>query len=187
MADAWPEFENRRYFEQIEWCKPYLDDPLFAPTSGITQRYMNGPRANTLFTKTLKGSSSILATTSFIKRANAEGRIVETATLIALGTDLNGHHDTLQGGMAAVILDRCAGVLMGLNDKSHPPERMYTAYLNVSYRKPVTTPQVVVGKAYLSSSEGRKDKVHIELLDKDKVLLSEADAMFIRERPREKI
>lgn len=124
-----------------------------------------------------------MATISLLKSpSNQADPATESVVLLSLGSDLNGHNDTLQGGIAAVFLDRFAGVLFGLNDPTVTSVRVYTAYLNVTYRKPIRTPQVVIGKANIHHMEGRKLNIHVEMQDKDGTVLCEAKALFVKAR-----
>ncbi|KIW82295.1 hypothetical protein Z517_05322 [Fonsecaea pedrosoi CBS 271.37] len=174
--------EDVEFFRQIGWCEAYLDPARYSKIPGITRKPNEHARANTLFTRTLRSSDSIRATVSLSAiPAKPNDPVTEAVTLISLGSDLNGWSDTIHGGFLAVLLDECAGVLLGLNEGSGnaEPPRVYTAYINISYKRPVRTPQIIVAKATLRSKTGRKMVVTVDILDPEGTVLCSAETMFI--------
>ncbi|EXJ75373.1 uncharacterized protein A1O5_02069 [Cladophialophora psammophila CBS 110553] len=175
--------EDLESFRPLPWCKTYLDPARYSQIPGITRKPNEHSRANTLFTRTLRSSDSIRATVSLSAiPAKPNDPITEAVTLISLGSDLNGWSDTIHGGFLAVLLDECAGVLLGLNEGfgDTEPARVYTAYINISYKKPVRTPQVIVAKSKLRIKTGRKKVVAVEILDPEGAVLCNAETMFIK-------
>lgn len=55
----------------------------------------------------------------------------------------------------------------------------YTAYLNVNFKKPLHTPAVVVCRGRVQKIDGRKIYVKGTFEDKDGVILTEANGMWI--------
>jgi len=87
-----------------------------------------------------------------------------------------GYPGVVHGGIVAAMLDEAAGrSLMG----SDPPRFMYTARLEVRYRKnvPVGQPLRLVGKA--TKSKSRSAAATSALYDQDGALLAEAGALLI--------
>lgn len=87
-----------------------------------------------------------------------------------------GYPGVVHGGIVAAMLDEiCGRVHMG----GDPPRFMYTARLNVRYRKniPVGQPLRLVGRA--GQSRGRTAVSTGEIYGPDDCLLAEADALLI--------
>lgn len=87
-----------------------------------------------------------------------------------------GYPGVVHGGIVAAMLDEAAG-------RSHmggdPPRFMYTARLNVCYRKnvPVGQPVRIVGRA--GKSRERVAEATSAIYNMDGVLLAEADAVLV--------
>jgi acyl-coenzyme A thioesterase PaaI-like protein len=87
-----------------------------------------------------------------------------------------GYPGVLHGGIAASILDETAGrSLMG----SFSPRFMFTARLDVKYRRniPVGQPLKIIGKA--GKSHGRKAEAWSGIYAQDGELLAEANALLV--------
>ncbi|NOY98169.1 MAG: PaaI family thioesterase [Chloroflexi bacterium] len=92
-----------------------------------------------------------------------------------------GYPGVLHGGIAATILDETAGrAHMG----GDPPRFMYTAKLEIKYRRnvPVGVPLKIVGKA--GKDRGRMAEGWAGIYDPDGNLLVEANALLVNV-PRE--
>jgi len=95
----------------------------------------------------------------------------------SLSEDYQGYPGVAHGGIVAAMLDEGAGrALMGEVDA---PRFMFTARLNITYRKNVPVGQrlTLVGKA--GESRGRTAKATSAIYDQDGNLLAEADALLI--------
>lgn len=184
--------KDEDYFRRIPWCREYLDNPSYAPANTGIPRDWDPTGAgshHTFLTKTLNTPDTIAASYTLQKKP-AEGQsVIEIMTLMALGSDMNGHIDTLHGGTVATILDEIAGVMLhtGRRPGGNPSSHVFTAYLNVSYKKPVRTPQIIIVKARIAFVEGRKEKVLVEMLNRYDEVLSSAEALFIRVKSEEKL
>jgi acyl-coenzyme A thioesterase PaaI-like protein len=95
---------------------------------------------------------------------------------ITLPDQYQGYPGVVHGGIVAAMLDEVTGRShMG----SEPPRFMYTARLEVRYRKnvPVGQPLRLVGLA--GKSRGRTAAATGAIYDQDGVLLAEADALLV--------
>jgi len=87
-----------------------------------------------------------------------------------------GYPGVVHGGIVAAMLDETAG-------RSHmdgdPPRFMYTARLEIHYRKnvPVGKPLRLVGKA--GKSRGRTAAANSAIYDAEGTLLAEAEALLV--------
>ena len=67
-------------------------------------------------------------------------------TIMELGSGLNGHSNIAHGGFVSTILDETMGVVnVKLNGR-----HTFTAYLNVTFKKPTPTPGIVMCRAWIS-------------------------------------
>jgi acyl-coenzyme A thioesterase PaaI-like protein len=178
--------EDEQYFRSIPWVAAYLDSPLYVRSQGISRFYKNDETtAHTLFSTTFKTPDTFVASLSLYKKpSDANGPITETLTFMSLGSGLNGHVDTAHGGVVATILDEVAGLMLrvGAAPEGERGAPIFTAYLNVNYRAPVRTPQVVVVAAWIRGVTGRKKMVSVEMRERDGRVLADAEALFVRAR-----
>ena len=104
---------------------------------------------------------------------NGPGEVVVETTL---GEEYQSYPGVVHGGIVAAILDEVAGrSQMGEAE----PRFMYTARLDIRYRKnvPVGKPIRVVGKA--GDSKRRTATATSAIYDQDGVLLAEAEAILV--------
>ncbi|CAL3963509.1 unnamed protein product [Diplocarpon coronariae] len=101
----------------------------------------------------------------------------EILALLKLGRGLNGHIDTAHGGLLCVILDEMIGNAAEYQ-RSAGTSTM-TAYLNVTYRKPVSTPGTVLVRAWVERVEGRKIFGRGVVEDGEGVVCASGEALFL--------
>lgn len=94
-----------------------------------------------------------------------------------LGSGLNGHTDIAHGGFVAVLLDEIIGNACECTNE----KRVFTmtAYLNVSYKRPIPTPAVVLLRGWVEKREGRKIWGKGTVEDEQGNVLSSGDALFV--------
>jgi acyl-coenzyme A thioesterase PaaI-like protein len=100
-----------------------------------------------------------------------------------LGSGLAGHRGMLHGGVFGVLLDEC----MGLASFTVLPNHIgVTASLEIAYKAPFHLPGIVVIKAKVDKSEGRKACViaNVESLE-GATIFAKAKALFIEPRGAE--
>jgi len=110
--------------------------------------------------------------------------------LMTIGSPgLDGHPATIHGGVATAILDEALGLCVMLHQThvSDPRSAMYTARLETAYRRPVPTPGELAVKTWLIRREGRKWWARGQIVDKDGVVLTEAEGLWIEARQRGKL
>lgn len=170
-----------KYFQSIPWCAKLLEEPNIVITPALSREYKESTE-DALFAETLKSDDTIRAFLSFYKQpATAEvARIDEIHTLLSLGYRVNGYPHLCHGGIVATILDEVMGSLLSVNKAlGHIKGSSVTAYLNVTYLKPVATPQTVLVTARLR--DVKRQKYYVEALVKDScgVVLAKAEALWI--------
>ncbi len=100
----------------------------------------------------------------------------EVEAEICLPEQYQGYPGVVHGGIIAAMLDEAAG-------RSHmdgePPRFMFTAKLDIRYRKnvPVGIPLRLVGRA--GRSKGRTAEAYSAVFDQEGTLLAEADVLMV--------
>ncbi|KAI1092996.1 Thioesterase/thiol ester dehydrase-isomerase [Rostrohypoxylon terebratum] len=120
--------------------------------------------------------------------------ITGSASLVLeLRDGVRGFNGTVHGGLICAIMDEAMGSLLVVNDNlirqakakgSIPADApgftaAVTASINVKYRKPIPTPQIVVATASLDRVEGRKMYMHVVVKDQNEQECASCDGMFI--------
>ncbi|KAM3517116.1 hypothetical protein NHJ13051_009268 [Beauveria bassiana] len=113
----------------------------------------------------------------------------DTVALFQLGIKLNGYRDTTHGGLLASLLDEVVGYnvdgLCGCVEAQQGSgasrNRMYTAYLNTTYKRPVS-PGVYAVESRLVRRDGRKWFLEARIVGAEGVVHTEAQALYIQSR-----
>jgi acyl-coenzyme A thioesterase PaaI-like protein len=173
---------DQAYFQAIPWCAELLRNPEFIITATDSRQYKESTE-DALFGKTLKTDDTIRACLTFYKRpaSGAPARIEEANTLLSLDYGVNGWPHVAHGGMVATIMDEAMGTLTTLNRPlgfiSGP---IVTASLNITYLKPVATPQIVLVSVRLREVQGRKYFIDSMVRDGTGTVLAKAEAVWVR-------
>ncbi len=99
----------------------------------------------------------------------------EVVAEIRIPEAYQGYPGVVHGGVIAALLDEVSG-------RAHMTEQvqfMYTAQLNVRYRKPVPTGTLLLLKGTAGERKGRVTHARGEILDQDGRLLAEAEAVLV--------
>ncbi|KAF2160551.1 hypothetical protein M409DRAFT_70309 [Zasmidium cellare ATCC 36951] len=82
----------------------------------------------------------------------------DVVSLLYLQHGINGFRGTAHGGLLCAVLDEAMGFTVELHRhaSSSSREELYTAKVNIDYRRPVLTPDMVVVKTWLEKRDGRK-------------------------------
>ncbi|ATY67407.1 Thioesterase superfamily member 4 [Cordyceps militaris] len=115
----------------------------------------------------------------------------DTVALVQLGTKLNGYRDTTHGGLLAALLDEVVGFnvdgLCSCVEAQEAPaagpsrNRLYTAYLNTSYKRPVS-PGVYAVESRLVRRDGRKWFLQGRIVGAEGAVYTEAEVLYIQSR-----
>ena len=87
-----------------------------------------------------------------------------------------GHPDTVHGGVAATLLDEVMSLAVGIHagqtdavpTEANPRGKIYTAQLDVRYKKPLLVPAVAVVKARVVARQGRKFWVRAQIVQEER-------------------
>lgn len=192
MAEASHE-PDLPHFQAIPWCAHLLSSPNIVITPTNSREY-KASTEDSLFAETFKTDDTIGACLSFYSRpAPGVSRIEEIHTLLTLGYRLNGYPSVAHGGVVATIIDEVMGILISVNKRLGFGETQagaVTAYLNVTYLKPVETPGTVLVSARFKEVTGRKYFFEATVKAGSGEILSKADALYIgfdKSKPKEKL
>ena len=131
---------------------------------------------NTVTTSALAGGNKIsVPPYVFLDRAGGS-----VHAFFYLGSGLAGHRGMLHGGIIGVLSDEC----MGLASFTVLPNHIgVTASLEIAYHAPFLIPGVVMIKAWVEKSEGRKAWVEASVESPNgEIIYAEAKALFIEPR-----
>ncbi|KAM3509085.1 hypothetical protein MY10362_000794 [Beauveria mimosiformis] len=191
------------YFSTVPHASAYLDrsrDLLLVPF------YSRSPKsevADTFFGETIKSPDTIphalLLLRGSIARleykfddsssASSSSWQPDTVALFQLGIKLNGYRDTTHGGVLASLLDEVVGYnvdgLCGCIEAQQGSgasrNRLYTAYLNTTYKRPVS-PGVYAVESRLVRRDGRKWFLEARIVGAEGVVHTEAQVLYIQSR-----
>lgn len=194
------------FFSTIPHIKTYLDDlDALQPVPFYSRTPAPDTSENSFFNETLNSKDTIPHALLLLRRdiarleysfdnaSNATDKgasdIPEIVALFSLGPKLNGYRDTVHGGMLAVLLDEVVGFnvdgLMGCveaQETNGARARQYTAYLNTTYKRPVTAPGVYAVESRLVKRDGRKWFLEGRIVGQDGAVYTEAEVLYVKAR-----
>ena len=181
--------EERDFFLSTPWCAKLLNDPEFVACPTPSRKYKSTTE-DALFAETLKTSNTISAITTFYRKTAPEAtHVEEVRMLVSLEYGVNGWQHIAHGGIVGAILDEAMGNLATFNtrlkhyakgsDDMPAIADMVTAYINVTYLKPVSTPQIVLVTASLREIRGSKHYIDGDMKNADGTLLAKAESLFL--------
>lgn len=112
--------------------------------------------------------------------------ISEARAFIDVGDGLNGYPATMHGGMIAALLDELTGLILNVNNDHQNRTSgvnnsltAMTAYLNVSYKKPLPVPGIILGTSKIEKVDGRKLYLRGTLEDGNGQVYAVGEALYI--------
>ena len=162
---------------QLPWCRKLIDNPQKQWTVQVPRPYLGGTVTNTMFEKTLGTPEGIRAHLSFNRPCSEPDALnrVEECWLLSCGHDIDGRAGRSHGGFNALVLDQISG---SASHHSRPlPEPPATAYLHVDYLLPVSTPCVILLRAWITEIAGRKVFVKAVIQDGEERALCASKAL----------
>ncbi|KAF1921136.1 HotDog domain-containing protein [Ampelomyces quisqualis] len=178
----------------IPWAARLLNDPKWTVTR-TGSRLPKSSGEDSFFAETLATNRTIRTclTLRTVEEADDEQPYKEIVTIVEIGDGLNGFPQVIHGGMAATLLDEVCGVLIvsntervlerakasGSTDQLLNADYM-TAYLNMTYRRPVPTPGPLLCTAKVDRQDGRKLYVRATIEDGRGTVYTIGEALFIK-------
>lgn len=199
-----PPQEAVQHFQSAPWLNNLISSPKYKVIPTFS-RHLKSSGEDYFFSRTINTECTIPHMISLQLRdfvtvepgANASAPTItdhrtptvapehpEAITMLAIaGPGLNGHPETLHGGVTCAILDETMGLLIMLHDNNvhgnGPRDSFYTANLNVTYRAPVPAPSDIMVKSWLVKRQGRKWYSKGQIVDKQGTVLVEADGLWV--------
>lgn len=184
--------EDVARLERVPWAAELLADTKFvsSPTSSRTRKESG---EDSFVAETLNTSQTIRSwvTQHSLPVDDQKPAIREIRSILDLGLGLNGYPAVMHGGMIATLLDEITGVLLTINvhhnNRTSNTERSLnsmTAYLNVTYKKPLPLPSIALSTAKFTKVDGRKHYVRGTLEDGNGQIYAIAEALFVEMKPK---
>ncbi|KAL6243806.1 hypothetical protein RBB50_009240 [Rhinocladiella similis] len=202
--------EALAHFAANDFTSKYLSNPLYRPIPTYS-RVLKDDGEDYFFSRTVATPTTIpyLVTLQLkdfpfaedspkgtLKTGQGHKAVVkipenpDCIMLLHLGRPgVDGHPATIHGGVACAILDEMMGLCVMLHHQhlEGARESLYTAGLNVTYRAPVPTPNDVIVKCWLEGREGRKWKSRGQIINKDGLVMTEAEGLWVLARNEVKL
>jgi thioesterase superfamily protein 4 len=199
----------------IPWAAAMINDPKWTHTR-TGSRLPKASGEDSFFAETLATDRTLRACLTLIPTKEVRDKLVyrEIATIVDLGTGLNGFPQTCHGGVAATLLDEICGVLIQLNTEMQRElgkqsgslnqvrdvnymtacelvcatttrcAELISVDLNISYKRPIPTPSTVLCTANVERQDGRKLYIRSTIEDGAGVTYTVGEAMFVEIKSR---
>lgn len=187
------------FFSSVPEAKAYMDKCKDLIPVPFYSRLPKKDGADTFFGETIKSKETLPHALLLLRsdiasmqydfgNVSTAGWRPDTVCLFQIGPKLNGYRDTTHGGLLASLLDEVVGFNVdGLcscvesqSDNKHRT-RLYTGYLNTSYKKPVS-PGFYAVESRLTKREGRKWFLKGRIVGADGAVYTEAEVLYIQSR-----
>ncbi|KEF54385.1 uncharacterized protein A1O9_09551 [Exophiala aquamarina CBS 119918] len=150
------------HFRSIPWVNDvHLSDNAFQIVDGNLSRAITQPGNGHSLTGETWNTEKTIAHLITMYRPAAPDREAgqncgggELRRIYTFGTGLNAHPNLLHGGVIATILDSAMGNV--IHQALRPRGATFTVLLNITYKKPVSTPGTVLVRSSVVQVEGRK-------------------------------
>lgn len=167
-------------FHRTPWTRRLLTQPdMVYWTPGA--RNLKDESEDSLLAETFKTLQTIRSCVCIHARPkDSEDSVEELFFLMHIGSGLNGHPHIMHGGVIATIIDLGISTLWMVNaERAHAlavskGERRQdefvgavTAGLNVQYKKPVSTPGLLLATVRYARREGRKEFMSVEVKQRE--------------------
>jgi len=166
---------------QQEWCLRILRDPsaLIIPHRADVQSSHGDTVTNSMFEYTLYTERGIRAHLLLRRPCSELDSILSTedCMLVSIGDGLDGKAGRAHGGFNALLLDQISG---GLAHRARPVRiPPATATITIDYKAPISTPSVVLCRAWPLEMSGRKIWVKAVIEDERGKLLASSKSLFV--------
>ncbi|EMC92907.1 hypothetical protein BAUCODRAFT_266306 [Baudoinia panamericana UAMH 10762] len=167
----------------LPWCRELLSQPGLVDVEETAKTFPDGSVSNSMFHKTLYRNDAIKAHLMFRRPCTEPDsvRSTEECLLMAVGRDVDGMSGRAHGGFNSLILDQMLGACAHNSMPNKIPPA--TATMTVDYKAPISTPCVVLARAWVTEVTGRKVWLRGILQDGDGKVMASGKALFITARP----
>jgi uncharacterized protein (TIGR00369 family) len=171
------------HFQSIPWCAAYLRDPSFK--AFYQSRFVTSGDGHTLTGRTWNTDDTIVDLLSTYRAPttdhNGETLRGEVRRFYTIGKGMNAHPGLLHGGVIATLLDSTLGSAVTM---ANPGETLFTAQLNVAYKRPVSTPVTILVRTWIERKDGRKTWVKGRIEGGAGELHAEGEGMWLQVKPK---
>lgn len=173
-----------------EWCQTLLGSgDVEILQQSLTAPIQDGsPSHNSMFARTLNGPHAIRAQVLFRRRPSPEPSAIQGAAeycyLLSLGHGLDGLMGRAHGGLHALVLDNTTGVAASYSTQTQAPA---TVSLYIDFKAPISTPCVIVSRAWVTELKGRKIWLSGRIEDGMGGIFSTCKAFYIGPRTDQKL
>jgi len=163
-------------FHSRPWCRSIFEDAAYVPSPLLSRETLPKGTEHSLFSITLYTNTTIRACLNFWRKgivptSDNEANIRSSNTarlplpidneltmLVSLGPHMNGHPDTLHGGISVMLMDEAVAfcVLAELQLDTGVGTGIFTRSLQTTYSGVVRTPGVVRVRAWKDSADLKK-------------------------------
>jgi len=169
--------------KRTPWCQRILEDPEWTLVTLVgAQREGYDPMWNEL----LSTPRGVLARCTLRRRSSSPGQtppIYETRELIQFGPAIKGQDGICHGGFLATAIDEAAGRLIHIYDIGNGLDP-FTVNLNMTYKKPVKAPGLILLTSKVVQQERRKIRVLVTLVDADGDECVTTETLFVKKKPK---
>ncbi|KAK8210888.1 HotDog domain-containing protein [Phyllosticta capitalensis] len=174
-------------FLQVPWSAKLLADSDFV-LSPTDSRNPKATTEDSFIAETLQSQRTVRAWITQLRLPEdlPSYPIREARSFLQLGDGVCGFARVAHGGMISTLLDEITGILLTANaiemDKRAGRTRglnSVTAYLNVSYKKPLPAPGLALAVAKIHKVDGRKLYISSSLEDGLGAVFATGDVMFV--------
>jgi acyl-coenzyme A thioesterase PaaI-like protein len=186
--------KHLNFFKATPWASRWLEDGRYK-TIATTSRMPKANGEDDYFAITLGTASTIphwllLASKALFSSNDASRRSKpgpeqpDVLLLANLEKGVNGFRDITHGGVLMSLLDEVISTCVEIHRRTLTAgkEILFTANLNIDFRRPVYTPGPAMVKAWLEGRDGRKWRLKGMVLDAEGKVCVEASGLWIAAR-----
>lgn len=182
----------KQTFASLPWCLALLSEPNIQILAPPIDRPVQNTREESLLAETFATPSTIPVWQVLYRPPPASGPSNPEAApygeflfLATVGSGINGHVDTMHGGVISLLFDEAMGQVAVFHRS--PDTAGFTATMTVDYKKPVPTPGTILLRVWLEQkSQGRKAWVRGVMEDGKGTVYSTGTSLFV-EVPLQKL
>lgn len=178
-------YSNLAHFNTIPWCSTLINAPN---TTILHQLPRGGPASDMFWTRTLRDQDTIKGVITIISSELAPEypRIKSSITFYSFGSGVVSHKGMCHGGLTYTLFDEAMGTFVGLvedieaqENEGYIKKSSFTLKCEVTYKKPVPAPGVVLVRSTLDGIEGKVRRVIGTLEDEKGNVLCEAKGEWL--------
>jgi acyl-coenzyme A thioesterase PaaI-like protein len=196
LQDGETDAKHLTFFKATPWARIWLEDARYKTISS-TSRMPKADGEDNYIAITLGTPSTIphwlllanktLSSPEEMSQQSAPGPEHPDIILLAnMEKALAGFRNITHGGVLMSLLDEVIGTCVEIHrrTKTSGREPLFTANLNVNFRRPVITPGPAVVKAWLEERDERKWRLRAMVVDAEGLVCAEASGLWIAARAR---